>query len=87
MKRCLILLALSAAPLAAQEDGFVSLFNGKDLAGWVNVNCAPETWTVKDGLRPSKSHAAQMRCGKDLGRVSSTRAAPRLRGRTVPFRM
>lgn len=37
-------------PLAAQEDGFTPLFNGKDLTGWVNVNCAPETWTVKDGL-------------------------------------
>jgi len=25
------------------------LFNGKDLSGWVNVNCAPDTWSVKDG--------------------------------------
>jgi hypothetical protein len=24
------------------------LFNGKDLSGWVNVNCAPDTWSVKD---------------------------------------
>lgn len=29
---------------------FVSLFNGHDLSNWVNVNCAPETWTVKEGL-------------------------------------
>jgi len=29
---------------------FVPLFNGKDLAGWVNVNCAPETWTVRDRM-------------------------------------
>ena len=29
---------------------FVSLFNGKDLSGWVNVNTKPDTWTVKDGL-------------------------------------
>ena len=35
---------------AAEESGFVSLFNGQDLAGWVNVNCAPSTWTVKDGM-------------------------------------
>jgi len=27
-----------------------ALFNGKDLTGWVNVNCAPETWTVADGM-------------------------------------
>ena len=32
------------------EDGFKSLFNGKDLSGWINVNCAPETWTVQDGM-------------------------------------
>ena len=31
-------------------DKFVPLFNGKNLDGWVNVNCAPETWTVRDGM-------------------------------------
>jgi hypothetical protein len=30
------------------DDGFVPMFNGKDLSGWVNVNCAPETFFVKD---------------------------------------
>jgi hypothetical protein len=30
------------------DDGFVPMFNGKDLTGWVNVNCAPETFFVKD---------------------------------------
>ena len=34
----------------AQDDGFVPLFNGRDLSGWVNVNCAAETWGVKDGM-------------------------------------
>jgi len=29
---------------------FVPLFNGQNLDGWVNVNCAPETWTVRDGI-------------------------------------
>jgi hypothetical protein len=33
----------------AGSDGFVPMFNGKDLAGWVNVNCAPSTFFVKDG--------------------------------------
>ncbi|MBI1851027.1 MAG: DUF1080 domain-containing protein [Planctomycetes bacterium] len=44
-------LTLAAAPtVLASDDGFVPLFNGKDLAGWVNVNGAPSTWTVgKDG--------------------------------------
>lgn len=32
-----------------KEDGFVPMFNGKDLKGWVNVNCAPGTFFVKDG--------------------------------------
>jgi len=32
------------------EEEFVSLFNGSNLEGWVNVNCAPETWTVRDEM-------------------------------------
>jgi hypothetical protein len=35
---------------AAEDPSFVSLFNGHDLTGWVNANCAPETWSVRDGL-------------------------------------
>ena len=35
---------------AAGDDGFVPLFNGKDLTGWHNVNCAPGTFYVKDGM-------------------------------------
>ncbi|HSB16330.1 MAG TPA: DUF1080 domain-containing protein [Bryobacteraceae bacterium] len=27
-----------------------SLFNGKDLTGWVNVNTDPDTWSVRDGV-------------------------------------
>ena len=40
----------STASLSAQSDDRVSLFNGKDLTGWVDVNTSPETWSVKDGL-------------------------------------
>ena len=29
-------------------DGFVPMFNGKDLTGWVPVNVAPSTFSVKD---------------------------------------
>src|SRR5438552_4350312 len=47
-----LLLALAVAVPALtddkKDDGFVSMFNGKDLTGWVNVNCAPETFYVKD---------------------------------------
>ena len=35
---------------SADDDGFVPLFNGRDLSGWVNANCAPETWSVRDGM-------------------------------------
>jgi len=33
---------------AADDDRFVPLFNGRDLTGWVNANCAPETWSVRE---------------------------------------
>ena len=32
-----------------KDPDFKPIFNGKDLSGWVQVNCAPETFTVKDG--------------------------------------
>jgi len=46
---------LAAAERAADESGpadggFSPLFNGEDLSGWVNVNCAPGTFTVKNGV-------------------------------------
>jgi hypothetical protein len=50
MMRYLLTLFVFTAPLAAEEEGFTPMFNGKDLTGWVNVNCAPETWTVKEGM-------------------------------------
>src|SRR5262245_11960582 len=44
------LFASMSFAVAADEEGFKPLFNGKDLSGWVNVNCAPETFSVRDGL-------------------------------------
>jgi hypothetical protein len=44
------LLAVTGHAFAQADVGFVSLFNGKDLTGWVDVNTSPATWTVKDGL-------------------------------------
>ncbi len=32
----------------AKDDGFVPMFDGQTLKGWVNVNCAPGTFYVKD---------------------------------------
>jgi len=47
-----LLLGLLWGPLAnaADKDGYVALFNAKDLSGWVNVNCAPNTFTVRNGM-------------------------------------
>ncbi|HVK16083.1 MAG TPA: family 16 glycoside hydrolase [Fimbriiglobus sp.] len=45
----LVLLALAVPAFAAEpdKDGFVPLFNGKDLDGWVTVNGHPATFAVK----------------------------------------
>jgi hypothetical protein len=40
--------ALSDRPADAKDDGFTPMFDGKSLRGWVNVNCAPGTFFVKD---------------------------------------
>lgn len=55
LKRYLIIVVLAVlsgriSTIHAADSGFVLLFNGQNLDGWVNVNCAPETWTVRDGL-------------------------------------
>jgi 3-keto-disaccharide hydrolase len=52
------LLAATAAGAAADTalPQFVDLFNGRDLSGWVNVNTAPDTWKVRDGLLICAGH-------------------------------
>ena len=52
---CRSFLALAALSMTAHAavtdtDGFKPLFNGRDLSGWVNVNAAPNTFTVRDGM-------------------------------------
>jgi hypothetical protein len=44
---------------------FRDLFNGKDLTGWVNVNTAEDTWSVRDGLLVCK--------GRPIGVMRSDR--------------
>src|SRR6476659_4041919 len=36
-------------PAGGKDHGFQPMFNGKNLDGWVNVNCHPSTFFVKDG--------------------------------------
>lgn len=47
-----ICVSLAGAPVveAADEDGFVSLFNGKDLTGWQIVNKQGPGYVVEDGV-------------------------------------
>ncbi len=47
----LVASALSDDPKTEKkEDGFVPMFDGKTLKGWVNVNCYPGTFFVKDEM-------------------------------------
>jgi len=43
-----VALALTSAAARA-EEGWITLFNGKDLTGW-KANELPENWEVKDGV-------------------------------------
>lgn len=51
MNRLSLLALFSLSSLSFAAENFTPMFNGRDLTGWVNVNGAPETWTVKeDGI-------------------------------------
>ncbi len=62
---CWSLIFALTVPLSAADSDFKPLFNGKNLDGWINVNCAPETWSAKDGV---------IYCtGKPIGELRTTR--------------
>lgn len=42
--------SVRAADAVAADDGFRPLFNGRDLAGWKQVNCGSNTFNVHDGM-------------------------------------
>lgn len=46
----LSLLLVSVLSHVRAEEGFRPMFNDNDLQGWVNANCAPETWSIRDGV-------------------------------------
>jgi len=51
--------------LRTNTGEFVPLFNGRDLDGWVNINCAPETWRATNGI---------IACtGQPIGELRTTR--------------
>jgi len=41
---------------AGDVPRFRELFNGRDLSGWVNVNTADDTWSVRDGILVCSGH-------------------------------
>ncbi|WP_422930269.1 3-keto-disaccharide hydrolase [Singulisphaera sp. PoT] len=43
-----------AATAQAEDEGFVSLFDGKSLQGWTPVNSSAGNWLVQDGLLVTK---------------------------------
>lgn len=54
-----------AATTADDSEEFRPLFNGKNLDGWTNVNCAPSTWKMEDGI---------LKCtGKPIGEIRTER--------------
>ena len=51
----LLLTASQEAPSSPLPQ-FKSLFNGRDLSGWIPVNTAADTWSVRDGLLVCSGH-------------------------------
>jgi hypothetical protein len=45
-----LLIAAGGRLAADPVPQFRDLFNGRDLSGWVNVNTAEDTWSVRDGI-------------------------------------
>lgn len=44
------LVVATAAAAQPDDEGFIPLFNGEDLTGWVLTNTPPATWTFQDGM-------------------------------------
>jgi hypothetical protein len=49
MTKFLFLSLLTLTSLHAEDD-LMPMFQPNSLSGWVNANCAPETWSIKDGV-------------------------------------
>src|SRR6185436_14402821 len=41
---------LLAGFTALAAEDWTPLFNGRDFTGWTNVNCAPNTWTMRENV-------------------------------------
>lgn len=65
LSRLLLAACFLLSPLVA-EEGFVPLFNGKDLSGWEVVNTAPSTWSFND-------EGCLVCSGKPIGEIRTER--------------
>ena len=45
-----ILCFVTVGRVGAAQDGWRPFFNGRDLSGWMPLNVAPDTFTVRDGM-------------------------------------
>jgi len=55
---CVVAVLLLGSKVAGRSDKleFKSIFNGRDLTGWIDVNTSKDTWSVKDGLLICTGH-------------------------------
>ncbi|MCB1226043.1 MAG: DUF1080 domain-containing protein, partial [Verrucomicrobiales bacterium] len=87
MKKHLFNLALAFGLLASSaiaEDGFVSIFNGKDLTGWKSNDETPGVFTVENGeLKVSGGRAHLFYVGPD-GKANFKNFELKLKVKTTP---
>jgi len=83
MNRIVLLALITIVPLMAADDGWVSLFNGKDLTGW-RVNENPGTFTVKDGAIVASGPRSHCFYVGDVGNHSFTQFELRVDVMTQP---
>jgi len=50
---------LASCAMAADKDGWISMFDGKTLTGW-KANQNPESWTVRDGAITGDGEASHL---------------------------
>ncbi len=55
----LLLAAFAAIPSPGADQGWISMFNGKNLDGW-KANEHPESWSVKDGAIVGDGEASHL---------------------------
>ena len=67
-----LILAFPLAPVAARQesDGFTSLFNGRDLDGWVVENSAGDNFRVIDGVLRVEGPEGWLRSAQQYGDFS-----------------